>query len=167
VVVPAASGQPVPGRVLGVEREDGVLPGRHDHERVAAASGLPAGDRDVRPGDRVRRRPGPWGEQPAAAAPGEPVEPEEPTESVEEPAEEPRGQGQGQGQGERLTERVLVHPSGFRQSPYADLKPPGEDTRETRRMLAAEERAAREHAERRRREAPRKLWHSSPGSSGH
>ncbi len=40
--------------------------------------------------------------------------------------------------------RVLVHPSGFRQSPYSDVKPPGEDTKT----------------------APRKLWHASPGSSG-
>jgi len=40
--------------------------------------------------------------------------------------------------------RVLVHPSGFRQSPYADVKPAGEDVKS----------------------APRKLWHSSPGSSG-
>ncbi|WP_037604793.1 DNA polymerase III subunit alpha [Streptacidiphilus rugosus] len=40
--------------------------------------------------------------------------------------------------------RVMVHPSGFRMSPYADLKPPG--------VPAAE--------------APRKLWHTSPGSPG-
>jgi error-prone DNA polymerase len=40
---------------------------------------------------------------------------------------------------------VLVHPTGFRMSPYSDLKPPGEDTKT----------------------APRKLWHASPGSSGH
>ncbi|MBA2508162.1 MAG: DNA polymerase III subunit alpha [Nocardioidaceae bacterium] len=40
--------------------------------------------------------------------------------------------------------RVLVHPSGFRQSPYADVKPAGGDAKS----------------------APRKLWHSSPGSSG-
>jgi error-prone DNA polymerase len=60
--------------------------------------------------------------------------------------------------------RVLVHASGYRQSPYADLKPPGDDTKETRRMLAAEEAAAREKE--RRREPPRKLWHASPGSSG-
>jgi error-prone DNA polymerase len=39
---------------------------------------------------------------------------------------------------------VLVHASGFRMSPYADLKPPGEDVKTV----------------------PRKLWHSSPGSSG-
>jgi error-prone DNA polymerase len=43
-----------------------------------------------------------------------------------------------------LPQRVLVHPSGFRQSPYADLKPAGIDTKT----------------------APRKLWHSSPGSAG-
>jgi error-prone DNA polymerase len=40
--------------------------------------------------------------------------------------------------------RVLVHPSGFRQSPYADVRPSGAPA------------AA----------APRKLWHTSPGSSG-
>jgi len=43
-----------------------------------------------------------------------------------------------------MSPRVLVHPSGFRQSPYADLKPPGIDPKT----------------------APRKLWHSSPGSAG-
>jgi len=61
--------------------------------------------------------------------------------------------------------RVLVHVSGYRQSPYADLKPPGEDTRQTRSMLAAEETADRVQ-ERRRREPARKLWHASPGSAG-
>ncbi|MFJ6213952.1 DNA polymerase III subunit alpha [Streptomyces sp. NPDC092296] len=40
--------------------------------------------------------------------------------------------------------RVLLHPSGFRQSPYADLRPPGTPVAS----------------------APRKLWHSSPGSPG-
>jgi error-prone DNA polymerase len=40
--------------------------------------------------------------------------------------------------------RVLVHSSGFKLSPYADIKPAGEDAKA----------------------APRKLWHSSPGSSG-
>ncbi|WP_198954653.1 DNA polymerase III subunit alpha [Kineosporia sp. R_H_3] len=46
-----------------------------------------------------------------------------------------RAGGMGGGSGHR---RVLVHASGFRQSPYADIKPPGENTRDTRRMLAAE-----------------------------
>lgn len=40
--------------------------------------------------------------------------------------------------------RVLVHASGFRVSPYADLRPPGTPAKD----------------------APRKLWHTSPGSSG-
>jgi error-prone DNA polymerase len=40
--------------------------------------------------------------------------------------------------------RVLVHSSGFKMSPYSDIRPAGEDAKS----------------------APRKLWHSSPGSSG-
>jgi error-prone DNA polymerase len=40
--------------------------------------------------------------------------------------------------------RVLVHSTGYRLSPYADIKPAGDSTQA----------------------APRKLWHSSPGSSG-
>ncbi len=43
------------------------------------------------------------------------------------------------GDGGPLRHRVLVHASGFKQSPYADVAPPGSD---------------------------RKLWHSSPGSAG-
>jgi error-prone DNA polymerase len=52
---------------------------------------------------------------------------------------------------------VLVHPTGFRMSPYADIKPAGEETKLAARRAAA---APRNPA------APRKLWHSSPGSSG-
>jgi len=59
---------------------------------------------------------------------------------------------------EELPKRVLVHPSGFRQSPYADIKPPGEDGRNAK--TAARKEAGKGSA------APRKLWHSSPGSSG-
>ncbi|HEY3530096.1 MAG TPA: OB-fold nucleic acid binding domain-containing protein, partial [Nocardioides sp.] len=40
--------------------------------------------------------------------------------------------------------RVLVHSSGFQMSPYADVKPPGEDVKDV----------------------ARKLWHRSPGSPG-
>ncbi|HCB05963.1 MAG TPA: DNA polymerase III subunit alpha [Nocardioides bacterium] len=40
--------------------------------------------------------------------------------------------------------RVLLHSSGFAMSPYSDIKPAGEDTREV----------------------ARKLWHRSPGSAG-
>ena len=49
--------------------------------------------------------------------------------------------GRGGGMGRR---RVLVHPSGFLQSPYADVQPAGTPASQP----------------------PRKLWHSSPGSSG-
>jgi error-prone DNA polymerase len=49
----------------------------------------------------------------------------------------------GSGEGEQAR-RVLVHSTGFRLSPYADVRPAGEATQA----------------------APRKLWHSSPGSSG-
>ncbi|MGZ6787570.1 MAG: DNA polymerase III subunit alpha [Nocardioidaceae bacterium] len=56
--------------------------------------------------------------------------------------------GNGMTAGGMGRRRVLVHSSGFTMSPYADIKPAGEDTK---------------HAS---RSAPRKLWHSSPGSSG-
>jgi error-prone DNA polymerase len=58
------------------------------------------------------------------------------------PAHHPGNAG---GMGRR---RVLVHSSGFTMSPYADVKPPGEDAKSVPKS------------------APRKLWHSSPGSSG-
>jgi error-prone DNA polymerase len=87
---------------------------------------------------------------------------------------EPREAGAGGAAGgmsspSHVTRRVLVHPSGFRQSPYADIKPPGDDAAATRQAVARQD-EARRTAERegggRSREAPRKLWHSSPGSSG-
>ncbi len=62
------------------------------------------------------------------------------------------------------TRRVLVHASGFRQSPYADTRPAGDDVRATRGLAQQSEVGAEER--RRRREAPRTLWHSSPGSPG-
>jgi error-prone DNA polymerase len=40
--------------------------------------------------------------------------------------------------------RVLLHSSGFAMSPYSDVKPAGEDTKDV----------------------ARKLWHRSPGSPG-
>jgi error-prone DNA polymerase len=57
----------------------------------------------------------------------------------EDPADAGAGAGEGDG-----TRRVLVHSTGFRLSPYADVKPAGDATQA----------------------APRKLWHSSPGSAG-
>ena len=57
----------------------------------------------------------------------------------------PTRTGRSGGMSQRGGHRVLVHPSGFRQSPWADLKPAGED------VSAG---------------APSRLWHASPGSSG-
>ncbi|SDO85602.1 DNA polymerase III, alpha subunit [Pedococcus dokdonensis] len=61
--------------------------------------------------------------------------------------------------------RVLVHASGFRQSPYADIRPAGEDVRGSHRLgqgvVVPDGREAEQFS------PPRKLWHSSPGSSGH
>ncbi len=54
-------------------------------------------------------------------------------------ADERRPSGQGGHRSAPAARRVLLHASGFTQSPYADVGPPGGD---------------------------RKLWHSSPGSSG-
>jgi error-prone DNA polymerase len=51
--------------------------------------------------------------------------------------------------------RVLVHASGFRQSPYADIKPADTGSAPARQGRAAPSKAP-----------PSKLWHSSPGSSG-
>jgi error-prone DNA polymerase len=60
----------------------------------------------------------------------------------------PAGSAAG-GMGRR---RLLVHSSGFAMSPYADIKPAGEDAKTASRSAVSE--------------APRKLWHSSSGSSG-
>jgi len=61
---------------------------------------------------------------------------------------EPREGEAGSGAGGMGARRVLVHASGFRQSPYADIKPAGADAKAV--VVPP----------------PRKLWHSSPGSSG-
>ena len=58
-----------------------------------------------------------------------------------EEAEAETGHYTAGGMGRR---RVLVHSSGFAMSPYSDIKPAGEDTKEV----------------------ARKLWHRSPGSPG-
>ena len=59
----------------------------------------------------------------------------------EEPAQQDTAKGAAGGMGRR---RVLVHSSGFKLSPYADVKPAGEPTKDV----------------------ARKLWHRSPGSAG-
>jgi len=57
--------------------------------------------------------------------------------------------------------RTLVHASGFKQSPYADIKPAGGDVRDSRKLPKEGHAVPEEGA------PPRKLWHASPGSSGH
>ena len=66
-----------------------------------------------------------------------------PVMSPSSPTGPPAGSTAG-GMGRR---RVLVHPSGYRQSPYADVRPAGDDANQGA--------------------PPRKLWHASPGSAGH
>ncbi len=87
---------------------------------------VPATGADPATGELVEARSG------AGPAPGH---------GDDEPPPDPQNHTRGGGMGRR---RVLVHASGFKQSPYADIKPAGTGAAE----------------------APRKLWHSSPGSSG-
>ncbi|MEP6854903.1 MAG: PHP domain-containing protein [Pedococcus sp.] len=61
----------------------------------------------------------------------------------------------------RTGRRVLVHASGYRQSPYADIKPAGADPRAGRGAPVAPPPAGSPAL------PSRKLWHASPGSSGH
>jgi error-prone DNA polymerase len=56
-------------------------------------------------------------------------------------AQDPAAKTAAGGMGQR---RVLVHSSGFKMSPYSDIKPAGESTKDV----------------------VRKLWHRSPGSAG-
>jgi error-prone DNA polymerase len=56
--------------------------------------------------------------------------------------------------------RMLVHASGFKQSPYSDVKPAGGDVRDSRKL------PQEGHAVPQEGTPPRKLWHASPGSSG-
>jgi len=83
--------------------------------------------------------------------------------SRDEPCEQESQGDQAGGMG-GSRRRVLVHASGFKQSPYADVKPPGADAKDARKL------SAKGHAvpdEDRPGVPPRKLWHASPGSSGH
>jgi error-prone DNA polymerase len=76
-------------------------------------------------------------------------------ESAADAQQHTRGGGMGR-------RRVLVHPSGFRQSPYADIKPAGVPVTSTRTADALPATMSDGGAA----DAPRKLWHSSQGSSG-
>jgi len=59
-----------------------------------------------------------------------------------------------------LPARMLVHASGFRQSPYADVKPAGGDVRDSRKLPKEGHAVPQDGA------PSRKLWHTSPGSPG-
>jgi error-prone DNA polymerase len=61
-----------------------------------------------------------------------------------EGSHDPADPGQRSAAGGMGRRRVLVHSSGFKLSPYADIKPAGEPTKDV----------------------ARKLWHRSPGSPG-
>lgn len=56
--------------------------------------------------------------------------------------------------------RMLVHASGFKQSPYSDVRPAGGDVRDSRKLPKEGNAVPQEGT------PPRKLWHASPGSSG-
>jgi len=60
----------------------------------------------------------------------------------------------------RASTRVLAHSSGFKQSPYSDVKPAGGDVRDSRKL------PGEGHAVPQEGVPPRKMWHASSGSSG-
>ena len=68
-----------------------------------------------------------------------------------------------EGAGEPTGRRALVHSSGFRLSPYADVAPAGDPARDVGRKLGA---AAGADARVGDRPPSRTLWHRSPGSPG-
>ena len=84
------------------------------------------------------------------------------------PATPDEGRGAQAGGMGGARRRVLVHASGFKQSPYADIKPAGVDVKDSRK-LPGEGRAVPDPDRPGPPPvtAPRKLWHASPGSSGH
>ena len=83
---------------------------------------------------------------------------------VHDPARQPAAASARTPDVEPRRRRVLVHASGFTQSPYADVRPAGDDVRATRGQVQQSEADAEQR--RLRRAAPRTLWHASPGSSG-
>jgi len=130
---------------------------------AAAADGSPVGDRDdTAYADRERaarldHAASLVGGRPASRAGGMGGGAGQPTSPVGAPG------------AQRL---VLVHASGFTQSPYADTRPPGEDVKSARHLAGALGPDAFDALDASGQggaagRPPRKLWHSSPGSSGH
>lgn len=124
------STRPVTAPLPGYERDDGGLPGRDAGRSGPAERGAAAAHRGA-----------------AAAAYRDATGPAGPTGPT----------GPAGPAGERAGRRVLVHASGFRQSPYADVRPAGGDVRDTRSTSSRRERD---------QDPPRRLWHASPGSPG-
>jgi error-prone DNA polymerase len=102
----------------------------------------------------------------AASRSSRPVMAGAPRGPFESPPDEDGPAAGGMGGGTRHR-RVLVHASGFKQSPYSDVRPPGEDVKDARK-LGRKVPGDPDHPDALRNpKAPRKLWHASPGSSGH
>jgi error-prone DNA polymerase len=103
----------------------------------------------------------------SAAGQADPTGQPPPHESDGDAQQHTRGGGMGR-------RRVLVHPSGFRQSPYADIAPSGIPVTSTRTADAlpasmsgvAPPPGPADLSDGGAADAPRKLWHSSQGSSG-
>jgi error-prone DNA polymerase len=70
----------------------------------------------------------------------------------------PVGAGRGVSGGMGQRRRVLVHASGFKQSPYADVRPAGGEPGAVPKPPAGAKGPGRK--------PPSRLWHASPGSSG-
>ena len=168
---------------------------------AAAADGSPVGDRDDTAyadreraarldhaaslvGGRPASRAGGMGGGLPAGLPHHPA-------AAAGPSHAPEGSSQGSGQASRSGPKpsspvgapgtprlVMVHASGFTQSPYADVRPAGGDVKAGRHLAGPADPGATDafaaldaldasgygNAAGR---PPRKLWHSSPGSSGH
>ncbi|MGN6689272.1 MAG: DNA polymerase III subunit alpha, partial [Actinomycetales bacterium] len=106
----------------------------------------------------------PAGAQPFSyGSPWAPPRPGEGQPVAPAPAAAATGDGRSRAGGMGPSRRVLVHPSGFRQSPYADIKPAGEPASHAAALAQAVDLADLDTPA----TAPRKLWHASPGSAGH
>ncbi|WP_299037291.1 PHP domain-containing protein [uncultured Pseudokineococcus sp.] len=168
------------GRTVGVGRDDGAL-------RDDGASRAAGAEAERRAAAAFRRAMAVSARSAAAAAAVEEAE-ELAAAAGAAVAAARRGTGtDGAAAPRPRPRRVLVHASGFRQSPYSDIRPPGGDVRDTRGMVrggeggaadarreqsgtsgraAAAGRATGAEGLRAAAAAPRKLWHSSSGSSG-
>lgn len=76
------------------------------------------------------------------------------------------GPGSRGGGGMVNRRRVLLHASGFRTSPYADVKPAGSDPKQGPPAPVGQTESSNQKKRSGEQQPPAKLWHSSPGSSG-